>query len=57
MQVGQKTIVRWISKRVAKRGEVASRQSSCLGLRELTAEQLRHVSGGSGGMQSPGKTW
>jgi len=61
MKVGQKAIVRWISKQAAKRSGAAARKASFAELRELDADQLRHVSGGGGGsgvvVQSPGKTW
>jgi hypothetical protein len=51
MKVGQKTIVRWIAKRAAKRGEGAVVRPSSL--RELSAEQQRQVGGGSGSSQLP----
>ncbi len=58
MKVGQKTIVRWISKRVAKRSEPVARQSSLSPCQELDAEQLRQVSGGVGGnSQLPRVGW
>jgi hypothetical protein len=57
MKVGQKTIVRWISKRVAKRGESAPGKTSTAQLRELSPEMLRHVGGGSGSTDSPYKGW
>jgi hypothetical protein len=56
MKVGQKTIVRWIAKRAAKRGEGAVVQPSPL-LRELSAEQQRQVGGGNGSSQLPKTTW
>ena len=58
MKVGQKTIVRWMSKLVAKGNGRSARKMSAANLRELDTEQLRFVSGGDGGSsQSPGKTW
>lgn len=57
MKVGQKTIVRWISERVAARGRATPHQHVRPGLRELSPDQLRHVGGGDGSAQSPGKTW
>ena len=58
MKVGQKTIVRWMSKLVAKGNGRTSRNLSAVSLRELDTEQLRHVSGGDGGMaSSPNKGW
>ena len=55
MKVGQKTIVRWIAKRAAKRSEKAAVQSSQL--RELDAEQQRQVGGGTGSSQLPKLGW
>jgi hypothetical protein len=58
MKVGQKTIVRWMSKLVANGASRSARKQYSAGLRELDAEQLRHVSGGNGGAsQSPNKGW
>lgn len=57
MKVGQKTIVRWISKQVAKRSESSAGKSLLTGMRELDADQLRHVSGGSGSTNLPKTTW
>ena len=58
MKVGQKTIVRWMSKLVAKGNGRTSRNLSAVSLRELDTEQLRHVSGGDGGTtSSPNKGW
>jgi hypothetical protein len=54
MKVGQKTIVRWISKRAAKRSESAPGKTPIAELRELSPEMLRHVGGGNG---SPYKGW
>ena len=57
MKVGQKTIVRWITK-VAAAGSIPAARKPHAKLRELDAGQLRYVSGGDGGStQSPGKTW
>ena len=53
MKVDQKSIVRWISKRVAKRAE----RSPMPALRELDLVQLRHVSGGTGETGLPYKGW
>jgi hypothetical protein len=56
MKVGQKTIVRWIAKRAAKRSKGAAVQASQL--RELDAEQQRQVGGGTGtGTSSPRLGW
>jgi hypothetical protein len=58
MKVGQKTIVRWVSKLVATGAGRTGSKRSVDSLRELGADQLRHVSGGTGNStQSPGKTW
>jgi hypothetical protein len=50
MKVGQTNIVRWISQRVAKRTEPVKNAA----VRELNADQLRHVSGGT---SLPNKGW
>jgi hypothetical protein len=55
MKVGQKTIVRWIAKRAAKRSEGAAVPPAPI--RELEAVQLRHVGGGDGGSQLPKHGW
>jgi hypothetical protein len=55
MKVGQKTIVRWIAKRAAKRSEGAVVQPASL--RELSADQQRRVGGGNGSSQLPKTTW
>jgi hypothetical protein len=55
MKVGQKTIVRWIAKRAAKRSEGTMVQPSPL--RELSPEQQRQVGGGNGSSQLPKTTW
>jgi hypothetical protein len=57
MKVGQKSLVRWMSKLVAQGTGRSTRTPVPAGLRELDAEQLRHVGGGLGATQSPGKTW
>jgi hypothetical protein len=57
MKVGQKTIVRWISKRLAKRSEVTATKTASAALVELDAEQLRHVGGGTGSSQLPKVGW
>jgi hypothetical protein len=57
MKVGQKAIVRWMSKLVANGASRSTRQQHSTVLRELDVEQLRHVGGGNGGSQSPKGTW
>lgn len=58
MKVGQKTIVRWMSKVAAKGASQLAREQSATKLRELDVEQLRHVSGGDGGSTLlPKGTW
>jgi hypothetical protein len=49
MKVGQQTIVRWMSKLVAKDAGRSDHKQPALELRELSAEQQRQVGGGSGG--------
>jgi hypothetical protein len=49
MKVGQKAIVRWVSKLVAKDTRQAVRGQPAVKLEELDSEQLRHVGGGNGG--------
>jgi hypothetical protein len=56
MKVGQKTIVRWMSKLAARRAGRLGQKQSATGLREVTADQLRHVSGGDGGSSQLPKT-
>jgi hypothetical protein len=56
MKVGQQTIVRWMSKLVAKGTGQSHRKQTATGLRELNAEQLRQVSGGDGGSSQLPKT-
>jgi hypothetical protein len=55
MKVAQKTIVRWIAKRAAKRSAVVASQQAAP--RELSAEQQRHVGGGNASSQLPKTTW
>jgi hypothetical protein len=49
MKVGQKAIVRWMSKLVAKDSRRAVRGQAAAKLEELDSEQLRQVGGGNGG--------
>ncbi len=57
MQVGQKSIIRWVAKLVAKEPGGAQRKSGDE-LRVLSPDQLRQVSGGTGGSSSlPNKGW
>jgi hypothetical protein len=55
MKVGQKTIVSWVSKRLAKGSEPVLPRSSA-SFAELSIQQLRHVAGGTG-TGSPNRTW
>ena len=58
MKVGQKTIVRWMSKLVAKSASRSARTLSTSDVRQLDTEQLRQVCGGSGGStQGPNRGW
>ena len=57
MKVGQKIIVRWMSKLVANGASRSVRKQGTAALRELDVEQLRHVGGGDGASQSPNKGW
>jgi hypothetical protein len=57
MKVGQKTIVRWMSKLVANGAGRSPRQQNSAALRELDVEQLRHVGGGNGSSQLPKTGW
>ena len=57
MKVGQKTIVRWMSKLVANGASRSVRKQSTAALRELDVEQLRHVGGGDGTSQLPKTGW
>jgi hypothetical protein len=54
MKVGQKTIVRWMSKLVANGASRSARKQHAATLRELDMEQLRHVGGGT---SLPNKGW
>ena len=57
MKVGQKSLVRWISKLVAQGADRSVRHPARTALRELDTEQLRKVGGGDGASQSPKGTW
>lgn len=57
MKVGQKTIVRWMSKLVAHGVSRSARHQHAVVLRELDMEQLRHVGGGNSVTQLPNKGW
>jgi hypothetical protein len=57
MKVGQKAIVRWMSKLVTTGASRSVRKQSTAALRELDVEQLRHVGGGDGSSQTPTKGW
>jgi hypothetical protein len=58
MKADQKTIVRWMSKLVAKGTGRSARKLSVSGLRQLDTEQLRQVCGGTGGAtQGPNRGW
>jgi hypothetical protein len=58
MKAGQKTIVRWMSKLVAKGTSHSARKLSASGLRQLDTEQLRQVCGGLGdSTQGPNRGW
>ncbi len=57
MKVGQKTIVRWMSKLVANGASRSVRKQHTAALRELDLDQLRHVGGGDGTSQLPNKGW
>jgi len=58
MKVGQKSIVRWVAKLVAKDPSRA-KQKAGLEPRVLSTDELRQVSGGTGttGTDSPNKGW
>lgn len=57
MKVGQKSIIRWVAKLVAKEPSSAERKAGTE-LRVLSADQLRQVSGGTGtSTGSPNKGW
>jgi hypothetical protein len=58
MKVGQKIIVRWMSKLVAKGSGRSAGKQFAANLRELDTEQLRYVGGGNGSStQLPKGTW
>lgn len=58
MKVGQKSLVRWMSKLVAQGAGRSVRKPFSSGLRELDADQLRHISGGaSDASQLPKTGW
>ena len=57
MKVGQKTIVRWMSRLVATGASRSARKQHTVALRELDLDQLRHVGGGDGTSQTPTKGW
>lgn len=59
MKLGQSSIVRWVSKLVAKEPSQRVQQVRPANLRVLDADQLRQVGGGGGGgsAQSPNKGW
>jgi hypothetical protein len=56
MKVGQKRVIRWIAKRLGKRGAPVA---PALGAEHvLDSGLLHHVAGGNGNSaSSPGKTW
>ena len=57
MKVGQKSIIRWVAKLVAKEPSGAERKTGTE-LRTLSADQLRQVSGGTGTSSGlPNKGW
>jgi hypothetical protein len=57
MKVGQKSIIRWVAKLVAKEPSGAERKAGNE-LPVLNTDQLRQVSGGTGTSQgTPTKTW
>lgn len=58
MKLGQSSIVRWVSKLVAKEPSQRVQQVRAANLRVLDTDQLRKVGGGGGGSaQSPFKGW
>ena len=57
MKVGQKSLVRWMSKLAAKGASQSAHKQSVTKLRVLDVEQLRYVSGGGGSTQLPKGTW
>jgi hypothetical protein len=57
MKVDQNSIIRWVAKLVAKEPGSAQRKAGDE-LRVLSTDQLRQVSGGTGGSSSlPNKGW
>jgi hypothetical protein len=57
MKVGQKSIIRWVAKLVAKEPSGAQRKAGNE-LRVLSTDQLRQVSGGTGtSTGTPTKGW
>lgn len=56
MKVGQKSIVRWMTKWVSKSVEPTSHKQASRSLREIDSDQLRQVSGGNGGSSQLPKT-
>jgi len=59
MKLGQSSLVRWVSKLVAKEPPRQVPQVRAANLRVLDANHLRQVGGGGGGgsEQSPNKGW
>jgi hypothetical protein len=57
MKVGQKSFARWMSKLVTQGASRSVRKPMSDCLRELDVEQLRQVSGGTGGSQLPKTGW
>ncbi len=57
MKVGQKSLVRWMSKLMAQGASRPARKATSIGLRELEADQLRHIGGGNGQTSTPYKGW
>jgi hypothetical protein len=56
MKVGQMNFGRWVSKLVTKGTIRTEAKQSAMSLRVLDAEQLRQVTGGSGGASQGPKT-
>jgi len=57
MKVGQNNLIRWVAKLVSKEPGKAQRKT-VPDLRALSADQLRQVSGGTGGSTDlPNKGW
>ena len=58
MKVGQKSIIRWVAKLVAKEPSSVAERKAGGELRVLSADQLRQVSGGTGSTtDTPTKGW